>query len=57
MSFKLTTFYGLATTPKGKAPNKTIPRNVTFSVSANAVAALQDLSAVLIEILDDRTTK
>ena len=45
------------TTPKGKAGNKTISRQITVSVTATAVPALQDLSAVLIEILDDRTTK
>ena len=45
------------TTPKGKAPNKTIPMQITISVTANAVSALQDLSVVLVEILDDRTTK
>jgi hypothetical protein len=45
------------TTAKGKGPNKTIPRQITISVTANAVSALQDLSVVLVEILDDRTTK
>lgn len=45
------------TTPKGKAPKKTIPRQITFTVTANAVSTIQDLSAVMIEILDDRTTK
>jgi hypothetical protein len=45
------------TTPKGKSAKKTIPRQITISVTANAVSALQDLSVVLVEILDDRTTK
>jgi hypothetical protein len=45
------------TTPNGKAPNKTVPRQITISVTANAVSTLQDLSVVLVEILDDRTTK
>jgi hypothetical protein len=45
------------TTPKGKAPNKTIPRQITILADATSAAALQDLSAVMIEILDDRTTK
>ena len=44
-------------TPKGKAPAKAIPKQITVTVTANAIPALKDLSAVLIEILDDRTTK
>jgi hypothetical protein len=45
------------TTPNGKGPNKTIPRQITILADASVVAALHDLSAVMIEILDDRTTK
>ena len=45
------------TTPKGKAPTKTIPRQITILVDASLIASLHDLSAVMIEILDDRTTK
>jgi hypothetical protein len=45
------------TTSTGKAPQKTIPKQITFSIAAGAVPALQDLSAVMIEILDDRRTK
>jgi hypothetical protein len=45
------------TTPKGKAPTKTIPRQITILVDGSLVAPLHDLSAVMIEILDDRTTK
>jgi hypothetical protein len=45
------------TAPKGKAPAKTIPRQITILADASSAAALQDLSAVMIEILDDRTTK
>jgi hypothetical protein len=43
--------------PKGKASDKSIPGQITFTVSAIAVPALQDLSAVVIEILDVRLTK
>jgi hypothetical protein len=43
--------------PKGKASDKTIPRQISFTVSAIAVPALHDLSAVVIEILDDRITR
>jgi hypothetical protein len=45
------------TAPKGKAPAKTIPRQITIRADASSAAALQDLSAVMIEILDDSTTK
>jgi hypothetical protein len=45
------------TTPKGKAPAKTIPRQITILVDGSLIAPLHDLSAVMIEILDDRTTK
>ncbi len=44
-------------TLKGKAPDKSIPRQITILANASAAAALHDLSAVMIEILDDRTTK
>jgi hypothetical protein len=42
---------------KREASDKTIPRQITFTISAIAVPSLQDLSAVVIEILDDRLTK
>ena len=45
------------TTPNGKAPAKSIPRQITILVDASLVTPLHDLSAVMIEILDDRTTK
>jgi hypothetical protein len=45
------------TTSNGKTANKTIPRQMTILVDASLVAPLHDLSAVMIEILDDRSTK
>ena len=50
-------FAKVKTTPKGKAPAKTIPRQITILADASLVAPLHDLSAVMIEILDDRPTK